>query len=161
MPFSQIRKFISPQYELLRRGYVPETCATQRPKPKPDEVVLLSLDCETVQSEKNFHALARVTLVGHQVVLLDLLVRPPDPIVDYRTKWSGITEELLDGVDVTVEQAREKVLEVSVLCSTLHRCYDHSLVFCLFSVEEESVIFFEACFPASLQLRLGGVPCRS
>ena len=34
-------------------------------------------------------------------VLLDTLVKPRLPIINYRTQWSGITAQLLENVTVT------------------------------------------------------------
>lgn len=39
-------------------------------------------------------------------VLLDTFVVPDEPIVDYRSQWSGITPQTLAGVTVTTRQAR-------------------------------------------------------
>ena len=38
------------------------------------------------------------------VTLIDEMVRPPGVITDYRTQYSGITPELMEGVDRTLEQ---------------------------------------------------------
>lgn len=51
--------------------------------------------------------LTRLTVIDqtHRVVL-DTLVKPSSPITNYRTQWSGITEEILTGVTVTLQQAQ-------------------------------------------------------
>jgi DNA polymerase III epsilon subunit-like protein len=51
--------------------------------------------------------LTRVSVLGHDgSLLLDTLVKPASPVLDYVTQYSGITEEMLRDVTVTIEQVR-------------------------------------------------------
>ncbi|KDD71477.1 hypothetical protein H632_c4948p0, partial [Helicosporidium sp. ATCC 50920] len=63
--------------------------------------------------------LARVVVVDAQgAQLLDLLVRPSGPVLDYRTRWSGMTAERLEGAAHDLEAARAEVRRL-VSSSTL------------------------------------------
>ena len=56
---------------------------------------ILAVDCEMVVTEAGYE-LARVTCVsGKETVLLDSFAKPEHPVIDYVTKYSGITEEML------------------------------------------------------------------
>ena len=51
--------------------------------------------------------LTRVTVVNFDgKVLMDELVVPKNPILDYKTKYSGITAAMLEGVTTTLENVR-------------------------------------------------------
>jgi DNA polymerase III epsilon subunit-like protein len=57
--------------------------------------------------------LARVSMVGEDCgIILDLLVRPENAIVDYLTKHSGITADLLREVSTTFRQAQKTVADL-------------------------------------------------
>lgn len=58
----------------------------------------LALDCEMVECYHHKSVLARVSIVnlfGHPV--LDRFVAPPAKVTDYRTRWSGIRKQDLEG----------------------------------------------------------------
>lgn len=58
--------------------------------------VLVAIDCEMVETENDKHALARVSIVDESGrVLLDILIRPPGLVVDYRTHLTGLTRNHL------------------------------------------------------------------
>ncbi|ORY41256.1 hypothetical protein BCR33DRAFT_661317 [Rhizoclosmatium globosum] len=58
--------------------------------------------------------LARVSIVdGYGDLLLDSFVLPEDPIVDYRTQWSGITKEkLVGGLSPSFDEISKKLKEI-------------------------------------------------
>ena len=59
--------------------------------------------CETAQGLE----LTRLTVIDNDhAVVLDTLVKPKNRITNYLTKYSGMTEELLQSVTVTLEQAQ-------------------------------------------------------
>jgi hypothetical protein len=70
---------------------------------------LLGLDCEMVLTTEG-PALARVSLVewqgGQCAVVLDCLVKPPAPVLDHLTAFSGITAADLDAATATAADAR-------------------------------------------------------
>ena len=87
------------------------TAATTTPPPPP-HAHLVAIDCEMCETEEGFE-LARVSAVAPDgSVLLDELVRPARRVLNYHTRFSGITAEKLEGVETTLEQARERLLEL-------------------------------------------------
>lgn len=56
----------------------------------------MAIDCEMVGTGPGgcTSSLARCSIVGYEGdVLYDSYVRPTEPIVDYRTRWSGIRKK--------------------------------------------------------------------
>ncbi|GAB4818134.1 hypothetical protein N2152v2_005180 [Parachlorella kessleri] len=71
----------------------PSNCCHQR---------LVAVDCEMCITAAGFE-LTRATLVGEDGrVILDELVVPDRPILDYNTRYSGITAQMLAGVKTSV-----------------------------------------------------------
>lgn len=71
-----------------------------------------ALDCEMCRSA-NGRVLTRVSLTDFDnKVLVDKLIKPTEPIIDYLTQWSGITEEKLIGVETTVEEIQNELLSI-------------------------------------------------
>ncbi|CAD6570359.1 MAG: hypothetical protein TREMPRED_005740 [Tremellales sp. Tagirdzhanova-0007] len=64
---------------------------------------VLAIDCEMVLSEDG-QELARVSVIDYQsgVNVFDELVKPPKPVTDYRTQWSGITPSKLSSATHTL-----------------------------------------------------------
>lgn len=72
----------------------------------PRAVLVASVDCEMCETAVGVE-LTRVSLLAHDgSLLLDTLVRPAAEIVDYRTQYSGISEQMLSGVTTTLAQVR-------------------------------------------------------
>jgi DNA polymerase III epsilon subunit-like protein len=84
---------------------------------------VFALDCEMVQTAQGSE-LARITLilltgVGQQVedqvsykVMLDELVKPYGSILDYVTKYSGVTAAIMDPVMTRLEQIQAALISI-------------------------------------------------
>ena len=74
---------------------------------------LFSLDCEMVQTAMDNMALGRVSIVNEEMeCIYDTFVKPREPILDYMTKYSGITARHLEGVTTTVEDVQKELLRL-------------------------------------------------
>jgi RNA exonuclease 1 len=57
--------------------------------------------------------LARVSIIDYDFnVLMDEFVMPQREILDYNTKWSGITEQILRGVNTTLADIQLRLREI-------------------------------------------------
>lgn len=74
---------------------------------------VVALDCEMVLVEGYVSALARATLVDACTgdVLVDMLVKPAKPVVNYVTRYSGITESMLKTVSNTLEDCQNALFQ--------------------------------------------------
>ncbi|KAI9758578.1 MAG: hypothetical protein M4579_003013 [Chaenotheca gracillima] len=74
---------------------------------------LLAMDCEMCQVEGGHSRLTRISLVGWDgEVVLDELVKPEEPIINYLTPYSGITPAMLEPVTTTLADIQKKLLEI-------------------------------------------------
>lgn len=80
-----------------------------------DESPLYAIDCEMVSTveDKLIGDVARVSVVDEQgQCVYDTYVKPYTAVIDYRTKYSGINEELLDGVTTTLADVQQKMKQL-------------------------------------------------
>ena len=74
-----------------------------------EEMKMFAIDCEMVETG-NGSELARVSVVNENLeCIYDTFVKPDSPIIDYRTKYSGITESSLDDVTTTLKDVQLKL----------------------------------------------------
>jgi RNA exonuclease 1 len=72
-----------------------------------------ALDCEMVVTSDDVFSLARVSLLDwNGKVVMNTFVRPALPIKHYHTEYSGITKELLEGVETTLPDIQEQLLKL-------------------------------------------------
>ncbi|CAI8501057.1 unnamed protein product [Hanseniaspora opuntiae] len=73
---------------------------------------IYALDCEMCLTEKG-HELTRVCLIGYNgTVVYDVLVKPKNPIIDYLTKYSGITKEMMSKAVCTLPMVQNMLLKI-------------------------------------------------
>ncbi|KAI9677715.1 MAG: hypothetical protein M1829_002487 [Trizodia sp. TS-e1964] len=74
---------------------------------------ILSMDCEMCKTQGGDLDLTRISIVNWDgKVVLNELVKPSKPIVDYLTIYSGITEALLAPVQTTLSDIQTRLIEI-------------------------------------------------
>ncbi|KAG5336512.1 SDN5 nuclease, partial [Acromyrmex charruanus] len=71
---------------------------------------MFGLDCEMCLTTSNILELTRISIVDEDMnVIYDSLVKPENVITDYLTRYSGITENMLDDVTITLHDVQQKI----------------------------------------------------
>ncbi|ESZ94348.1 hypothetical protein SBOR_5257 [Sclerotinia borealis F-4128] len=74
---------------------------------------IFALDCEMCMTGKGEFSLTRISIVSWDgSVVLDELVKPEKPIIDYLTQYSGMTEAMLAPVTTTLQDIQKKLVEL-------------------------------------------------
>ncbi|KYQ91960.1 RNA exonuclease 4 [Tieghemostelium lacteum] len=74
---------------------------------------ILSMDCKIVEVSGHKAALGKICIVNRSFnVIYEKIIKPEDTIIDYRTKFTGLTKEIVDkqGVDFLV--AQKEILKI-------------------------------------------------
>lgn len=78
-------------------------------RPIPEAEEMIGIDCEMCLTKLGSE-LTRITAVDMNLnVIYDQLVKPKNPILDYKTKYSGITKEILDPITKTLEEVQDEL----------------------------------------------------
>ncbi|KAI9657780.1 MAG: hypothetical protein M1821_002956 [Bathelium mastoideum] len=74
---------------------------------------VIGMDCEMCKTADDVFELTRISLVSWDgQVLMDQLVKPDEPIVDYLTPYSGITADMLANVSTRLRDVQIRLLDI-------------------------------------------------
>ncbi|RDD42792.1 RNA exonuclease 1-like protein [Trichoplax sp. H2] len=69
-----------------------------------------ALDCEMCYTSNGME-LCRITLIDHNIkIICDTLVKPSGRVIDYNTRFSGVTESDMEGINVTLRDVQATLL---------------------------------------------------
>lgn len=111
---------------------------------------IVAIDCEMVNCGDT-KKLARVTMIDKNFdLVLDELVKIPDPITDYLTKYSGLTEDILKSAQYELNEIRLKVLQFlnkkTIICG---HSLENDLLY--LGIRHNRVIDTSVLYPHSVQ----------
>lgn len=117
----------------------------------PRNYAVYALDCEMCYTTKGLE-LTRVTIVDTDCkTVYESLVKPLNPIIDYNTRFSGITKEQMDKTSTSILQIQANILH---LCNSKTILVGHSLESDLKALKiiHKSVIDTSVLFPHKMGL---------
>ncbi|CDQ71411.1 unnamed protein product [Oncorhynchus mykiss] len=110
-----------------------------------------ALDCEMCYTKQGLE-LTRVTVINSELkVIYDTFVKPESKVVDYNTRFSGVTEEDLENATITLRDVQAVILN---MFSTESILIGHSLESDLFALKviHSTVVDTAIVFPHRLGL---------
>lgn len=77
-------------------------------KPVNCQSKMFSVDCEMCVTREDPQALCKIAVVDEGLgVVYESLVKPDCEVLDYLTRWSGVTKGMMEGVSVTLGDVQE------------------------------------------------------
>lgn len=109
-------------YDSLLDGF--QTTMSPEREDDPRSYAVYALDCEMCYTTKGLE-LTRVTIVDADCkTVYETLVKPLNPIIDYNTRFSGLTKEQMDKTSTSILQVQANILH---LCNSKTILIGHSL----------------------------------
>ncbi|XP_076134643.1 RNA exonuclease 1 homolog isoform X2 [Alosa pseudoharengus] len=83
-----------------------------KPLPSDGDAGVFALDCEMCYTKQGLE-LTRVTVINSELkVIYDTFVKPESKVVDYNTRFSGVTEEDLESCSITMRDVQAVLLSM-------------------------------------------------
>lgn len=96
--------------QILSSSIVPDDWVETKPLDREPKV--FALDCEFCQINSG-NALTRISIVDDNGdVVMDKYVKPAEAIIDYKTMYSGITEDILKDVTTTLQDVQKEFVDI-------------------------------------------------
>lgn len=74
---------------------------------------MFALDCEMCRTTTGLLELTRISVVDESLnTIYDTFVKPENRIVDYLTRFSGVTKKILDPVTTRLSDVQRKIQEL-------------------------------------------------
>ncbi|KAK6645582.1 hypothetical protein RUM43_001859 [Polyplax serrata] len=107
---------------------------------------MFALDCEMCRTATGQLELTRISVVNENLeIVYDTLVKPFNKITDYLTRFSGITKQMLDPINVRLADVQKKIREIlppdAILIGQSLNCDLHAMQMMHPYIIDTSVIF--------------------